>query len=74
MNSFHQSPIAAISRRGLERRVQEGEEEERGREEEEEEERERSEEEEKMGALERIKRFLRVDSDETDDLHNKYRW
>ena len=61
VDSSQQSPIAAISRKGLERRVQE---EERGR---------KEEEEEKMGALERIRRFLRVDSDETDDLHNKYR-
>ena len=41
--------------------------------EEEEEEEERRKEEKKEGAVEKMKRLLRVDSDETDDLHDKYR-
>ena len=59
-----QSPIPAISRRslrGVEQQEQE-EEEERGRKEG-----------KKEGAVEKMKRLLRVDSDETDDLHDKYR-
>ena len=65
-----QSPIPAISRRSL--RGEEG----RGVEEaeEEEEERRRKEENKKEGAVEKMKRLLRVDSDETDDLHDKYRY
>ena len=43
-------------------------------EEEEEEERRRKEENKKEGAVEKMKRLLRVDSDETDDLHDKYRY
>ena len=31
-------------------------------------------EEKKEGAVEKMKRLLRVDSDETDDLHDKYRY
>ena len=54
-----QSPIPAISRRSL--RVEEGEEDE-------------EEERRKEGAVEKMKRLLRVDSDETDDLHDKYRY
>ena len=60
-----QSPIPAISRRslrGVEQQEQE-EEEERGRKEG-----------KKEGAVEKMKRLLRVDSDETDDLHDKYRY
>ena len=33
----------------------------------------RKKEEKKEGAVEKMKRLLRVDSDETDDLHDKYR-
>ena len=61
-----QSPIPAISRRslrGVEQQEQEEEEEERGRKEG-----------KKEGAVEKMKRLLRVDSDETDDLHDKYRY
>ena len=60
-----QSPIPAISRRslrGVEQQEQQEEEEERGRKEG-----------KKEGAVEKMKRLLRVDSDETDDLHDKYR-
>jgi len=63
-----QSPIPAISRRSL----RGGEELARDLVEEEEEER-RKKEEKKEGAVEKMKRLLRVDSDETDDLHDKYR-
>ena len=41
---------------------------------EEEEEEESRKVEKKEGAVEKMKRLLRVDSDETDDLHDKYRW
>ena len=40
---------------------------------EEEEEEESRKVEKKEGAVEKMKRLLRVDSDETDDLHDKYR-
>ena len=61
-----QSPIPAISRRslrGVEQQEQEEEDEERGRKEG-----------KKEGAVEKMKSLLRVDSDETDDLHDKYRY